>query len=117
MSWFKKRPPVKFIVIHRDVCRLTIDQWKTNKEYVLLAQKTLAEPNVRLLLDVLRNSSPANEVLMERDLGVRAIKQAQIEGYMMALNNLESLGVFEQPRPEIESEFVDPGRDEQEQPS
>ncbi len=76
-----------------------------------MAQKTLAEPNVRLLLDVLRNSSPANEVMFERDLGVRAVKQAQIEGYMMALNNLESLGVFEQPRPELESEFRDPAQD------
>lgn len=113
LGTFKKRSEIKFVVIPRDVCRLTIDEWKTNKDYVTLAQKTLADTNVRLILDVLRNSSPANEVMMERDLGVRAVKQAQIEGYMMALNNLESLAVFEQPRPELESEFVDPGREEE----
>lgn len=109
-NFFRRKSTLKFVVIPRDVCRMTIDMWKTNKEHVTLAQKTLSEPSVRILLDVVRNSSPANEVMIERDLGVRACQQAKIEGYMMALNNLEALGIFEQPREELESEFIDEAR-------
>src|ERR1700690_3538467 len=81
LGMFKRKPTPKFLVIPRDVCRMTIMEWKTNKEHVTLAQQTLSDPKVRILLDVVRNSSPANEVMIERDLGVRAVKQAQIEGY------------------------------------
>lgn len=113
LKFFRGNPKLKFLVIRRDVCRMTIDEWKTNREHVTLAQQTLNDSKVRILLDVVRNSSPANDVMIERDLGVRACQQAKIEGYMMALNNLESLGVFEEARPELESEFLDPGRGEE----
>lgn len=110
-------PPPTIQIIRREIQRLSMAEWRSDKGMVALAGKALATPGVRDMLDVLRFSgSPHNSMLgLEMDMKARAVWQARTEGYTSALNDLESLAVLETPPgPPVEATY---GADEPTEPT
>lgn len=96
-------PRVRFIL--RTNLDITADVWRTDKELVSMAAKVLADGNVKLMLSTIQNSSPAWQVMPLGTVDERAIQQARIEGYTMAIANLESLGKYQPPSAQLESTY------------
>lgn len=99
-------------MVYREVSRLTLEEWRSDPELVKLASKTLAEPFVRTMLDVLRNSHIGRYGASNMSMEGRAIHQAQIEGYNTALNNFEVLGIATKVVAHLESTFERPELEE-----
>jgi len=92
-QWFAPAPPPKIRVVTRDILRVTIDQWRSDETLCATAYKALHDPTVRAMIDVMRTSSVLNWTLG----GTATVEQVAMhgkfcEGYVMALNDLESLG-------------------------
>ena len=111
-NWLKhlfRRPTEKRVAfISREPFTVTLSEWRADSVLVNSAQKILADQTIRIMIQVLHNSSPAWEVMPIGSIEERAIKQAQIEGYTMALANLTALAEFEKmeglPEPTFEPE-------------
>src|SRR5690242_5822877 len=101
-----KQPPVKVTHVEREVCRLTVGEWRADKGFVATAAGVLIDPRVKQMLDCLANSAPGQEVLpLSAGAHERIVQQARQEGYVMALANFAALG-REQALPEaLESVF------------
>lgn len=105
---FAKGKPqsIPVTVIQRDPLRIRISEWRTSPELVKMAAETLRQPNVRQMLDCLRNehlgfiSTP-----LDASTDVVAALQRQAEGYQQALNNFEALGSIEKPSVTVEPTF------------
>lgn len=122
MGWFQlfKKRPVRYEIIRRDVTRIKPDEWRTSETCLGIAQKFLRDPEFWLLLDCVRNEHPDKIFfLKEVPLEERALQQARIEGFMMCLNTLESLGTpmrqvdqlratYESPDAEMRPEDLEP---------
>lgn len=105
LKLFKKR--VRVEVIRKQESQITFQDWRSDPALCALAAKVLADPNVQLMLSVLRNESPTKRVLdYYASLDVRAMMQARGEGYEMFLNNLEALAVSTAPAPMPEAAFA-----------
>lgn len=92
-------------VIQRDPCRLTLKEWRSVPELVLRARKYLADPNFRIMLDVLTTEDPSNLSYMRISLEERAVIQARCEGYRMAISTLEAMGRPLEVEEALESTF------------
>lgn len=104
-NFLKKR--VRFEVVRKPESQLTFADWRSDPALCAVARKVLADPNVQLMLSVLRNESPTKRVLdYYASLDVRAMMQARGEGYEMFLNNLEALAVSTAPAPMPEAAFA-----------
>jgi hypothetical protein len=113
-SLFSSRRKIKIIPLNQH--HVTVWMWKSDKDMVTAAAKELRDNQVlRYMIDTVRNSSPVNDVMLDASVEARAIKQAQIEGYHLCLNNLESMGIFEKPEEILEPTFEDPALDEPKQ--
>lgn len=103
-------------LVDRPVCNLRADEFRADKDLAHLAATVLASPNMQLMIAVLRNEHPGNEVL-PADAGVneRVAAQARSEGYTIALATLESLGVKADLPERLVSTFgaVEPGSNAQ----
>ena len=92
MSWFWKPKPVQVQVIRRDETKLRMHEWRADPALCTLAAKVLNDPNLQLMLSVLKNEHPAKTAL---PYGVhmddRVVLQARSEGYEMFMANLEAL--------------------------
>lgn len=109
MRWFRRRPKAKIEVIKREVCRLTVQEWRADPGWVGTGASVLSDPRLRQMLDVVGNSSPAFEVLPYGTAAQdRLVAQARAEGYTMALANLEALGVQQALRHPVEATFEEP---------
>lgn len=99
---FSRRPVVKLHIIERERSRLTAAEFKSQKDLVARARNVLDNADVKMLMDICRNESPANMVYSEQVPSEwRATVHARIEGYHMALNTIESLGLWEEPKKEV----------------
>lgn len=89
---FKKRRPVQIQVIPRELVKLRLHEWQSDPGMCGAAGKVLTDPTALIMLQVLHNSSPAFWFLKE-DCGLdsRALHQARIEGYNLAIANLEAM--------------------------
>ena len=105
MKWFRKRP-VKIQVLRRDESKLRLAEWQNDPALCSLASKVLGNPDLQLMLSVMRNEHPSHIVLR---LGVatddRLVHQARAEGYEMFFANLEALAINTTPVPQPESVF------------
>lgn len=92
-GFFKRKTRVN--IIQRESSKIRLHEFRSDKGLVGVAQKVHADPNFRLMLDVLKNESPAHWGL-PRLSGTeqRAGVQALVEGYQLALANLEAMAVF-----------------------
>ncbi len=95
VNWnpFKRR--VQFDVIRRDRCLMSLDEWQASPGLVKIAQNHLNHPEMRLMLDVLRNEH-VNQRFYADDVSahVRVVAQARSEGYTQCLASFEALGKF-----------------------
>ncbi len=81
-------------LVERVATGLRADEFRADKNLVHLAATLLANPNMHLMLAVMRNEHPSNEVLpVTAGANERFAQQARGEGWTMALATLESLGV------------------------
>jgi hypothetical protein len=112
MFGFKKRPAPRLQVVYRDCSRLTLEQWRSVPDLVKVGMKFMSDPLFRQMLDVCRNEHPIETVHIDADMYTRAIHQARIEGYMLCLNNLESMGSIVKHEEPIESTFEPPEEDD-----
>lgn len=103
------RREVRIVVVRRDPCRLTLAEWRSQTGMVKAAQLMLANADLRAMLDVLMNASPAHDVYApDLPADVRSVILARAEGYLLALNDLESLGRFQKPAEPLEETFEPP---------
>lgn len=104
-AYFRPRA-VQIQVISRDPFRLNLREWRASKDMVKEAQIALADPVVRRMADVLRNNHIGNwAISLSTPVDQRAMHAARCEGYALALNDLESLAVYDPYEKELESDF------------
>jgi len=114
MTWFMSlvdrifpRRSIKVHVLKRDPTSLRLHEWRGDQELTNTAARALANPDIKLMLQVLDNEHPGSALVFREDVGIepRAIQQARAEGYTMALQNLRALARFEEPPRDIEADF------------
>lgn len=70
------------------------------------ATAVLTGAYARMMIDVLKVESPANTMFAPDTLPhIRAHHQSLVEGYNLALNNLQSMAVLIEPLPELVADF------------
>lgn len=95
-KFWKKQ--IRFEIVRKQENQLTFADWRSDPALCVLAAKVLADPNLQLMISVLRNESPTKHVLdYHASLDARAMMQARGEGYEMFLNNLEALAITTAP--------------------
>lgn len=105
--WPFKRKPIRVEVVRRDESKLRLLEWNQDDRLCHLGAKMLANPDLQLMLSVLKNEHPSKTVLhYGTNLDVRAVWQARSEGYEMCLANLEALGTSVKPIPLPEPMFA-----------
>ena len=109
----REEPSPKFIEVPTH--EMTVEQWRADREYVASAARVLNDPQTRLLLRCVENSSPAYDVLpLGTQTHDRIVQQARAEGYTMALATLRSLGrerqFIERVEATFESDTSEPSR-------
>jgi|SRR6516162_3781528 len=108
MNWFRKRP-INLQVVRRKESELRLREWQADPRMCGLASKVLSDPNLQLMLSVLKNEHPSKTALHYGvGIEIRALMQARAEGYEMALANLEALAIntTQVPMPEASFEPV-----------
>jgi len=103
MNPFKRKTSARVVLLSREPFKLTVSEWRADQNMSAIAQKVLTDQNFRLMIQVLYNSSPAWEVMINASTEQRAIQQARIEGYTMALANLEAMAVHEKIHVPVEA--------------
>ena len=99
--------PLKIKIVERSQCRLTLGEWRRDTALVARARKALNNPDVAILIDVLRNSGPANAAFpVPTPMETRAAYQSFTEGYAAALNNLEALATQEEIPTPMADDFL-----------
>src|SRR5262245_36722891 len=90
--WPFKAKPVRLEVIRKDESKLRLSEWQSDPALCSLAIRILANPDLQLMLSVMRNEHPHRVALR---LGCspddRVVMQARAEGYEMFFANLEAL--------------------------
>lgn len=86
---------------------IRLEQWQRSAELVAQARRIFALPEFRAMLDCLRTESPANYSLpltgvTREDRETHAL---HIEGYNLALNNLEAMARLNEKGPALEATF------------
>lgn len=106
---YRRPRPQKIEIVRRDPTRITLPEWRSQPELIKRARAALDSPDVRSMLDVMANSTPAhNMARLDLPMETRAVLQAQTEGYMAALHDFELLGVFVPPEKHLEATFAPP---------
>lgn len=95
MNWNPFKRQRRYEIVQRDRCLMRLDEWQASPGLVKLAQVHLNHPEMRLMLDVLRNEHCCQRVYSDDvSPNIRVVAQARSEGYTQALANLEALGKF-----------------------
>ncbi len=96
---FSKPKPDLLRPYRSPVSTLTLERWQGSDQLTAEMARIASEPIWRAFVQMMRNESPSELKLPQ--LGTprddRAALQAQIEGYMMAMNNLEAASRFNEP--------------------
>lgn len=84
---------------------LSLERWQTDDNLVKLAKEVHANQTFMAMLDVLRTESPSGWVLKGVTDSDRLVQLGRIEGYQMALNNIDALSNRIPVRVPLESTF------------
>jgi 16S rRNA A1518/A1519 N6-dimethyltransferase RsmA/KsgA/DIM1 with predicted DNA glycosylase/AP lyase activity len=110
MTLFKPKPkpePAVIRIIERDPLRVTTAEWRGNKDLVSQARIALASKTVRQMLDCMRHNHVGKLVANPGlPAEVRSVQLGIAEGYSMALNDFEALGMFETPTEPLKADFA-----------
>ena len=95
MKFWKRKPETLQVhIVDRPVTHLRADEFRADKELVHLATTVLANSNMQIMLQVLKNEHPGFDVLPSNaDSIQRVVWQARSEGFSLCLATLESLGI------------------------
>jgi hypothetical protein len=96
MTFFRKLKPVstRVEILKRDASKLRLSEFQADEALTSKAGVALADQYVSLMMQVARNESPALYCLrIDATVEERAAYQSKIEGYNMALANLEAMAV------------------------
>jgi len=92
--WKDSPPKTQIRIIEREPFRLTVADWRQDEGLVGVASSVLKSPSLIQMMQVLRNSHPALEVMdVNASPNDRMVQQARCEGYTQALKDFESLGI------------------------
>lgn len=97
MNWIKKlfsKPKSDSLERFRsEPLKLTLTEWQKNEQLVAAMMGIARLPVWRAMMQVMRSECPAELKLPQVGTAItdRAALQAQTEGYMMAINNLEAM--------------------------
>lgn len=95
------KPQVKVEVVQS--LNLTLAKWLKEENLIASAANLLKHPDLRAMLDVLRNEHPAIKgIALGTPIDQRAVFQARGEGYQLCLNNLLAMGEKPKKKTEIE---------------
>lgn len=87
---------------------LTLAKWLKEENLIASAATILKHPDMRAMLDVLRNEHPAIKgIALGTPIDQRAIFQARGEGYQLCLNNLMALGEKPTKKQEIQETYAE----------
>src|SRR5258705_8747516 len=106
LAIFKRKPKVRYV--EREIARVTVDQWRSNKDLVKQAREAMAMPIVRQMVDACRNSH-LGHFTGHPGLEEKAYAWCRSEGYSIALNNLEALASFVEEKQDLIPTFEPPG--------
>lgn len=102
----RSQPQPEIVVIPRQPNQILIAEWRATKDLVAKARAVLSDPDVRMMLDTVRNSAPLLSVTSEYlPSHVRSVMLGRIEGYEMAMNDLEALASYAEPKEMPEATF------------
>jgi len=91
MNWFKKKKKAPKLKFYNGIS-VRAHEWRANDSLVKEAFRVQSDPYFAMMLEVMRNESPALLGLAPgTDLASRAVWQASIEGYNHAIAMLLSL--------------------------
>lgn len=104
----KIRPVTQIRIENTESSSLTLAEWRKAPEMVAEAKRLFSDPNFKLILRVMHNESPVNYGIPKVgiDATARLTHLGQIEGYHMALNNLEAFAVIQEENIPLESTFA-----------
>ena len=95
-------PPRPVPTVVDDICSLNfanpsgleapLSPWQSNPEYVAQARRVISDPWYRRMVAYLRVTGYPTSALFNATTEERAAHQCRVEGYFMALNDLEILG-------------------------
>ena len=105
-SLFSK--PKKIVIIAREACKLTVDEWRSDPALTKVAYSILNHKDFKSMIDVLKNTGPHTFMMPSISIEERAIWQARIEGFHLCLNTLESLGSMTKPTETLEPTYEPP---------
>jgi hypothetical protein len=106
LKFWKKKRPVKLEVVRVGSHKLRLSEWQKDRELVGMAQRTMLNPDLQMMIQVLQNEHPGWQVLHPLSPEIaRACQQSRIEGYTMALANLEALCRFNEPQQQLDATF------------
>lgn len=88
--------------------QLTISDWRADESLVKLWRAVEVLPTYQAMLQTMRNSSPLNYGELSPTPDSKIHRLGLIEGYQMALNNLEAFSKLVRANEPIESTFEKP---------
>lgn len=112
MNWLKKlfsKPkPDTLERFRSEPFKLTLVEWQKNEQLVTAMMNIARQPVWRAMMQVMRSECPSELKLPQVGTAItdRAALQAQTEGYMMAINNLEAMCAAPQIQEEPEATFA-----------
>jgi hypothetical protein len=92
MRFFRKKPKPALQVVRKSETLLRLSDWQSDHNLCSTAAKVLLNPDLQLMLSVLRNEHPSKLMMpYGTALNDRIVLQARGEGYEMCLANLEAM--------------------------
>lgn len=83
---------LKIQLVGKPATKLRLDEFRSDPEMAKGADEILNNPMFQVMMQVCKNESPALMALtMDSSLDTRALHQARIEGFNMALRNFEAM--------------------------
>lgn len=109
-------PQPKVTVVRTDAADLTLEAWRANEQMVADFNRFGNQLVYRAMLQTLRNESPLHFFDEAPGPDAKIRRLGIIEGYQLALNNLEALGVLAQESKMPEATFENTDTEPQSQP-
>lgn len=112
--WPFKKTILNVLTVHRDSTKLRLSEWQADENLTNSAGKVLVDPVFQMMVQVAKNESPSLMALtIDCPLETRALHQARIEGYNMALRNIDAMASHKPLPSELVATFEDEEKEEQ----
>jgi len=107
LRFWKLKGPQVIEVVRRSSVKLRLAEWRSDPNLVNDAARIVGSESFQCMLDVLKNESPANLCLpLDATMEARSNLQCRIEGYAMALANIEAMAKVQKQYDTLVPEFA-----------